>query len=82
MKIFPMLMLALLMGGCGGNSRTFEPSNPIDVALGDPYVLLASDGRYYMYGTGGVKDGFGCYVSDDLAHWEDLGAVYRGNHAG
>ena len=47
--------------------------------LGDPYVLLASDGKYYMYGTGGVKDGFGCYVSDDLSHWKYLGAVYQGN---
>ena len=49
------------------------------IMLGDPYVLLASDGKYYMYGTGGVKDGFGCYVSDDLSHWKYLGAVYQGN---
>lgn len=82
MKSLTMLLMAVLLGGCSGNSRAFEPSNPIDVALGDPYVLLASDGRYYLYGTGGVKDGFGCYVSDDLTRWEYLGAVYRGNHAG
>lgn len=54
-------------------------SNPLDVEFGDPYVLLASDGKSYMYGTGGVKDGFGCYRSDNLADWEYLGQVYRGN---
>ena len=35
---------------------TFE--NPIPVKFGDPYILKASDNRYYMVGTGGVKDGF------------------------
>ncbi len=54
-------------------------SNPLDVKFGDPYVLLASDGNYYMYGTGGVKDGFGCYSSADLVNWEYRGAVYQGN---
>ena len=54
-------------------------SNPLDVKFGDPYVLLASDGYYYMYGTGGVEDGFGCYRSGNLAEWEYLGPVYRGN---
>lgn len=49
------------------------------IFFGDPYVLLASDGRYYMYGTGGVRDGFGCYVSDNLEDWRYLGPVYRGN---
>ena len=73
-----LFVLAALLGGCSGN-RTFVPSNPLDVELGDPYVLLASDGRYYMYGTGGVRDGFGCYVSDDLTRWDYVGAVYRGN---
>ena len=51
----------------------------MDIALGDPYVLLASDGHYYMYGTGGVEDGFAWYSSDDLVHWHPEGQVYRGN---
>ena len=41
--------------------------------------MLASDGHYYMYGTGGVVDGFACYSSDDLVHWHPEGQVYRGN---
>lgn len=69
-------MLALT--SCGNQPKvTYQ--NPLNVKFGDPYVLLASDGRYYMYGTGGVKDGFGCYVSDDLVNWEYKGAVYKGN---
>lgn len=54
-------------------------SNPLDVKLGDPYILSAPDGKYYMYGTGGVGDGFCCYVSENLADWDYLGRVYRGN---
>ena len=46
-----------LNAGCTGKkSAAEEPeltySNPLSVQFGDPYVLLASDGRYYMYGTG------------------------------
>lgn len=57
--------------------------NPLPVQFGDPYVLLASDGRYYMYGTGnGAVDGFCAYSSDNLADWKSEGQVYRGNVPG
>ena len=59
------------------SDRTPAISNPLDIDFGDPYVLLASDGRYYMYGTGIVKDGFCCYSSDNLADWEFEGQVYK-----
>lgn len=78
MKTLLTALLTVILYGCAANGH-FTPANPLDVKLGDPYILLASDGHYYMYGTGGVEDGFGCYVSDDLAHWKYLGAVYRGN---
>lgn len=55
--------------------------NPLPVAFGDPYILKASDGKFYMYGTGGVKDGFQASVSTDLVHWENLGRIYQGNTA-
>ena len=74
----PFLLLAvaaLYLCGCNG----YESANPLDVKFGDPYVLLASDGHYYMYGTGGVEDGFGCYASDDLVSWAYQGQVYAGN---
>ena len=61
------------------SDRTPAISNPLDIDFGDPYVLLAGDGRYYMYGTGIVKDGFCCYSSDNLADWifinQDIVAV-------
>ena len=45
-------------------------SNPLPVAFGDPFILSASDGKYYMYGTGGVERGFGAYSSDNLGDWQ------------
>lgn len=71
--------IVLFLFSCKGGTREFSFRNPLDVKFGDPYVLLASDGRYYMYGTGGEEDGFGCYSSDDLQQWRYEGRVYRGN---
>ena len=53
-------------------------SNPVDIKIGDPYVLLSSDGHYYMYGTTG-GNGYKAYRSDDLQKWEDIGQVYKGH---
>lgn len=58
-----------------------EISNPLPMAFGDPFMLHASDGRYYMYGTS-MKDGFEAYVSDDLVNWKPLGQVYKGAQEG
>jgi len=68
-------------GGQADNSSKKEVTyqNPLPVAFGDPFVLKASDGKYYMYGTGGIDDGFRACVSSDLVHWEELGRVYQGN---
>ncbi|MFV0417957.1 MAG: glycoside hydrolase family 43 protein [Dysgonomonas sp.] len=55
--------------------------NPLPVSFGDPFILKASDGKFYMYGTGGVTDGFQASVSTDLVHWENLGRIYQGNTA-
>ena len=46
-------------------------------AFGDPFLLKASDGKFYMYGTGGVQNGFKVYSSDDLVTWKDEGPVYH-----
>jgi beta-xylosidase len=50
-------------------------SNPLNVQLGDPYVLH-TNGMYYMYGTGGADKGFAAYSSPDLVHWKAEGQVY------
>ena len=77
MKKLLILLFAAALASCTGHKE--QSNNPLDVKFGDPYVLLASDGHYYMYGTGGVQDGFGCYRSDNLIDWEYQGAVYQGN---
>lgn len=57
--------------------------NPLSVALGDPFVMLASDGKYYMYGTSenGKTEGFEAYSSENLIDWHNEGQVYKGNTA-
>lgn len=56
-------------------------TNPLGVKLGDPFVMLASDGNYYMYGTDetGEFEGFGAYSSTDLISWKSEGQAYQGN---
>ncbi|MDR0395511.1 MAG: glycoside hydrolase family 43 protein [Tannerella sp.] len=72
---FSMLCVALF--SCGNKETKVTYSNPLDVALGDPFILHASDGKFYMYGTSG-EDGFRAYSSEDLVRWNDEGPVYRG----
>lgn len=80
------LLLLITLVSCTGTKQkneVFIPQNPLPVEFGDPYVLLASDGRYYMYGTGGgAIDGFSAYSSDNLKDWKSEGQVYRGNIPG
>lgn len=77
------MWIAAILIGCKNTSKTVpDPivySNPLPVALGDPYILSASDGKYYMYGTGGVRNGFGAYSSENLVDWHFEGAVYSGD---
>ena len=72
-----LLFLLLCVRANQAKQITFE--NPIPVKFGDPYILKASDNRYYMVGTGGVEDGFKMYSSTDLKEWKDEGRIYRGN---
>lgn len=68
-----------LSAGCKKPQPSFVANNPLPVEFGDPYILKASDGRYYMIGTGGVRDGFKMYSSADLQQWTDEGRVFQGN---
>ena len=52
-------------------------TNPLHVEFGDPFILHASDGNFYMYGTSGEK-GFRAYSSQDMVHWNNEGLVYQG----
>jgi len=69
-----------LLGACQKKKpEKLQVQNPLPVEFGDPYILKASDGMYYMIGTGGVKDGFKMYSSADLMDWKDEGRIYQGN---
>ena len=78
-----VLLSAILLNSCNGSGSNSEQpvvySNPLPVEFGDPFVLSASDGKYYMYGTGGVEKGFAAYSSDNLVDWHFEGEVYSGN---
>lgn len=54
--------------------------NPLAIQqIGDPFILKASNGRYYCYPTyaAGNNLGFKAWSSDDLIHWKDEGFVYE-----
>ncbi len=78
-----VLVSAILFISCNSkNSSANDPvvySNPLPVAFGDPFILSSSDGKYYMYGTGGVEKGFAAYSSDNLVDWQFEGQVYSGD---
>ncbi|MBE6640167.1 MAG: hypothetical protein E7619_01145 [Ruminococcaceae bacterium] len=50
-------------------------TNPLAVGA-DPYILQ-HDGKYYLYSTNAVNDGYIVYESTDLANWEDKGLCLR-----
>ncbi|KOH45496.1 glycoside hydrolase family 43 protein [Sunxiuqinia dokdonensis] len=73
-------IVGFLLGACQEKkAEKLQVQNPLPVEFGDPYILKASDGMYYMIGTGGVNDGFKMYSSTDLTEWKDEGRIYQGN---
>lgn len=79
LRIFLFLSAAIILSACSGKDeqRVATVTNPLPMAFGDPFMLHASDGRYYMYGTS-LADGFEAYVSDNLTDWEKVGQIYKG----
>lgn len=73
---FNILFLLLIFSSCRNPEIVFQ--NPLPIELSDPYILSASDGKYYMYGSS--EDlGFKAYSSSNLIEWKDEGMVYYGN---
>lgn len=79
MKKYLIILLVFAFFSCQTNAQKLTIENPLPVDFGDPYILKASNGKYYMVGTGGVKDGFKMYSSADLKEWKDEGRIYSGN---
>lgn len=77
--VFAVIGILILVSCQQKAPVSFEPQNPLPVKLADPYILKASDGLYYMVGTGEVQDGFKMYSSTDLNEWKDEGRIYQGN---
>jgi len=76
---FLLIATAIVLMGCTGTTPHFKSQNPLPVEFGDPFILKASDGKYYMIGTGGVRDGFKMLSSTDLVNWQDEGRIFQGN---
>lgn len=74
MKHFSGLCFVFLSASLFAQSHV---KNPLNIKFGDPYIIYdkVSD-KYYMYGTGGVHNGFKAYSSKDLNEWKDEGTVY------
>lgn len=52
-------------------------TNPLGITgIGDPFILRASDGFYYLYATS-APDGYLCWRSADLVNWESAGQCYK-----
>ncbi|MDR1860728.1 MAG: glycoside hydrolase family 43 protein [Bacteroidales bacterium] len=76
-KIQVALLLGTAITACD-SSKVATIQNPLPVPFGDPFILKASNGRFYMYGTSDNINGFKAYSSDDLQTWHDEGQVYHG----
>lgn len=71
-----ILLIVLIVFG-GRSVAQQLASNPLPVALGDPYIIFDEQrDRYYMYGTGGTPNGFVAYSSSDLKDWKEEGVIY------
>lgn len=72
----PLLLFIVLLSFVLKGQTVIQ--NPLPIAFGDPFILTDSDGKYYMYGTGGYVDkGFGAYSSTNLQDWTFEGQVYH-----
>ena len=72
-----LLFVVFIFSSCIKHAET-QSHNPLSVSFGDPFVLYAADGNYYMYGTTGGLKGFKAYSSRDLIEWKDEGVIYEG----
>ncbi|MEM6470751.1 MAG: family 43 glycosylhydrolase [Planctomycetota bacterium] len=85
----PLLSIALLLAASlGSRSSCEEPpaNNPLrvdgrDFYGADPSVVIADDGRLYLFPTTDNRDwekqfGWSCYSTDDLSRWTNHGVIF------
>ena len=68
-------MLLIVFGSAACRQKY---QNPLPMAFGDPFILRASDEKFYMYGTTEGLNGFKTCSSSDLIRWKDEGQVFEG----
>ncbi|MCE5347214.1 MAG: glycoside hydrolase family 43 protein [Bacteroidales bacterium] len=82
------VLVFVLVAGCGQAVKKVEDNtslktykNPIDLSIGDPHIMRAPDGRYYMYGSGSGSDStaFPTFSSANLIEWKNEGDAYLRN---
>ena len=49
-----------------------NPVGDTPLHMGDPFVIQ-HEGSYYLFGTNAPNEGFKCWVSTDLVHWQPKG---------
>lgn len=82
--LFICVISIFILTACGGSKKQEVEdkqiifNNPLPVAFGDPFILQASDGKFYMYGTTEGVNGFKAYSSDNFSDWKDEGIIYEG----
>lgn len=82
--LFICVISIFILTACGGSKKQEVEDkqivfkNPLPVAFGDPFILQASDGKFYMYGTTEGVNGFKAYSSDNFSDWKDEGIIYEG----
>ncbi len=51
-------------------SNPFYYQNDLGITqIGDPFILKASDGLYYLFCTSSPSSGYYCWKSEDMVHW-------------
>jgi len=72
------LVTTLFLSGCHHEEeKVYIFPDPIMRNLADPFILAASDGFYYLYGTSTNHNGiFIAWSSTDLQNWETEGIVF------
>ena len=74
--LYCLFFLSMLLIGCNSGEEYVFPE-PVVRNLADPFVLAATDGVYYMYGTSTNESGvFRVWSSTDLENWESRGIVF------
>jgi len=75
--LFYFVCISLFCISCNKPAEIITGQNPINIKVGDPYILQTSGGEFFLYGTSGI-DGFETYSSFNLRDWKPEGQVYKG----